>query len=158
MSGIELIVMAAGTAMSAAGAYSAGQTQKAMGEAEAASLRQRADWEQAVGQRNAEIEKKKADAVASEQLARFAASGGGTGGSAAGVMAQTKARGEFNALMVQAQSTEQAAGLRDNANIKKYAGDRAATGGMIGAGGTILTGMSAFGRAGGFNSASYRAG
>jgi hypothetical protein len=158
MSGIELIVMAAGTAMSAAGAYSAGQTQKATSEAEAESLRKKADWEQALGQSNAEIERKKADSVRSEQLARFAASGGGTGGSAAGVMAQTTARGEFNALLTQAQATEQAAGLRDSASAKEYAGDKAATGGMISAGGTILTGMSKFGRIGGFNSASYSAG
>jgi hypothetical protein len=158
MSGIELVVMAVGTAVSAAAAAQAGQNQKTMNEAEAASMRKRADWEAAQGQMNAEIERKKADVVMSEQRARFASSGGGTGGSAAGVMARTAAHGEFNALLAQAQGAETAAGLRDNAGLKEWAGDRAATGGMISAAGTTLTGMSTFAKNGGFNSASYRAG
>lgn len=106
--------------------------------------------ERAVASVQAERRQKAAERLVSEQRARFAASGGGLGGSAAEVMAETEEKGAYNSALEMWQGEEKARGLEDSAAIARAASkaQRSALPFKIGA--TILTGgAKAYGASGG---------
>lgn len=96
--------------------------------AEAANLEFKAGQERAVGQFKAQQRQLETERLLATQEARFAASGGGMGGSVGAVMGKTAAKGEFNSDIelyqgnIAANALEYQGGLkRQNATMIKFA-------------------------------------
>lgn len=146
MSGIEIIALGAslaGGAMSAKGQMDAGKVQHQMASYEAESLRARGIAEAASSQRKAELALKQGEYLKSKQIAAFAASGGGTGGSAADVVAETDRQAANNSRVAVWEGGEAMRGRFADAATKDVAGAAAERGGRISA---IATGLSTIGQ------------
>lgn len=91
------IASAAGSMMSASASASAKEDQAAIKDAEAQNQLRKGLEENAVKQRDAANQTRERDKVLSDQRAKFAASGGGIGGSAKFVQEQTALQGTQNA-------------------------------------------------------------
>lgn len=98
--------------------------------AEAENLEFRAGQERAVGQFKAQERQRETERLIAAQEARFAASGAGTGGSAATVMAKTAAKGNFNSDIelyqgnIAGNSLEYQAGLKRDTAGQILAADK----------------------------------
>lgn len=99
MAALGPLLILGSTAMSAVGAIQSSNAESATAEANAKQLEQRATAERAMASVNAERSRKEADRLISKQRAIAAASGGGTGGSAGLLMAESAGQGQLNSDM-----------------------------------------------------------
>lgn len=142
MSGLEPFFIMAATGAKVLSQIVETNTQTAVAKANAAAEERRANEERAVSQNQAQERQRLARVVGSQQQAAFAASGGGLGGSAADVMAETAGRGELNAERELWQGETRARGLEDQAAITRAAAKASQRALPLQIGATILTGAS----------------
>ena len=114
----------------------------AVERAQASADRVQAQNAAATGSYNAGEQLRKRDYLMSEQLARQAASGGGTGGSALAVRAATGTRGTYNARMAQWEGNEQAGKLNYEATLQNAAAQNTEAAAPFQIGATVLSGLS----------------
>lgn len=150
--GFDIAAAAASAAATAYGTYAAGKAGKAQAESSAQALEMqaraeeaRANQERAVAQRQAEGEREKAERLMSRQQAVAASSGGGTGGSAAEIIAETGREGEYRSDLTLWESEEKARGRADQAALyrweagnKREQGKQMAKAGLINAGASLM--------------------
>lgn len=160
MTGFEsfaLIAGLAGTALSAVGAIASGNAQSAGLKAQAAAAERQASEERAASQREAMVRAKEARLMMSRQQAVAAASGGGaTDPTVLDIMGDTAQQGEFNTQSALYEGEARGRGLEDQAAISRMQARQAKLAGFIGAGSTMLSGVSEFSkgwakRSGGFS-------
>lgn len=130
----------AGTAMAASGARDTGKTQQQIANVEAANLRQQGGSDLAAATVNAQKQTYDTKRLVAKQKADFAASGGGTDGSAAIVMDETAAKGAYNNELEVWQGQEKKRADYAQADVTQAGGVAAAQAGNINADTTILQG------------------
>lgn len=153
--GIETAVMAAtigAGVLGGVGSIKQGQAAEASAKSQANVLRANADQEmvragqeRAMAQRAAEDKQIETDRLAGRQRAVAAASGGGTGGTAALIEAETAGEGKFHSDLELWKGEEKAKGLESQATIdrlsaldKERSGKAARKASYISAGSQIL--------------------
>lgn len=144
MTGLEtvaLLAAAGGTALKAVGDISAGRAAAEASATEAAAMQQKANWERATAQHQAERRRQEAERLMSRQRALYAASGGGVGDTALTVIGNTAAEGDLQSRIDIAMGEERARGIDDQAALRKRSGQAAWRGSLLQAGGTILDGV-----------------
>lgn len=129
--GIETAMLAAvvgSGVLAGAGAMKEGAAAEAAGRSQSNTLRAQADQEErragqerAMAQRRAEEKQIDTDRLMGRQRAVAAASGGGTGGSAAAIEAETAQEGAFQSDLQLWQGEEKAVGLEYQAGIDRGA-------------------------------------
>lgn len=157
MSGLEVALLAASTAVSAVGAVSQGIAQKRSADAQAASMKmqakereRQAGEERAASQREAAARAKEARLVLSRQQAVAAATGGGaTDSSVLKLMGDTAAEGAYQVGSAVYEGESRGRVLDGQADIDRYEagiarmqGRQAMMAGFIGAGESLLNGAS----------------
>lgn len=143
MSGAEplLLLAAASSAISAAGAIRSGNAQKASADYSAKLAQQGAEVElQQAGEREA-AQRRQASQVLGAQRAALAQSGGGLGGSAADIMQQSSTNAELDALTTRYEGELRARGMQAGAVADQFSGKMARTAGYMQAASSILSGM-----------------
>lgn len=119
-----------GSALQVAGAVSGGLNAKAAADSQAAQLDAAANTAQASSQRAASEQRRKARLGVSRALA---VAGGGAGDiGVQNLMADIAGEGEYRALAALFDGSDRAAGLRDQANVKRWEVKQARTAGYIG--------------------------
>jgi hypothetical protein len=142
---IGLIAGLAGSALSAAGSIAAGNHQSAAMNAQAQAAERQAAEERAASQREAVQRAREAKLVLSRQQAVAAASGGGaTDTTVLGLMGDVAAQGQFNTASALYEGEARGRGLEDQAALSRMQARQAKLAGFIGAGSTMLTGISGF--------------
>ncbi len=111
-------------------------------QVQAQILEQEGKTAEAIGSHKAQEQMRKARYLQSTQLARSAASGGGTGGSSAAVMAETAGRGVLNANLAQWQASQAAQKYNYEAGLKRAEARITPLAGALDVGSSILTGVS----------------
>lgn len=136
------------TALGAVGMVQESRAQDAAAEANARQLEMKRKADLAQASVNAEQRRKQADQFLSKQRAIAAASGAGTGGSAAGLMADTAAKGEFSSALDMWLGTEQATGDQYAADVARMEARARRRALPFNVGATVLSGVSkaAYGR------------
>ncbi len=134
----------ASTGLGVAGAVGSANAQSAGLKAQAQQDQAKAGAERAAASAKAEQENKKKEALLSAQQARFGASGGGTTGTAAEVMGDTAAQGNYNAEMQLWSGNEKANGYIDDANQKLADAGNVQSALPLQIGSQIITGASKF--------------
>ena len=137
---VPLIMMGAGTIMSAYGRYQQGKALRNLGNYKADQLEAKADQERAVGQHKAEKRRRQAKLARSRALALSAASGGASDPTSMGIMAGITQEGELNAQYEIYKGEENARTAETGANVARYEGEQAYQAGKIGVFSTILQG------------------
>lgn len=99
MSGLEPLIVLASTALGAAGQVMSSNAESAAAEANAKQLEARSTADLADSTIKADQDRKQADRLISKQRAIAAASGGGTGGSAATIIADTAGQSQYRSDM-----------------------------------------------------------
>jgi len=135
-------VALASAGLGAAGMISESKSADAVADANARQLEAKRKADLAQGTANAEHRRKQADLLLSRQRAVAAASGAGTGGSAADIMAETGAQGEFDSALDIWLGRERASGdqyAADMARAEARARRRALP---FNVGATVLSGVS----------------
>lgn len=145
MAGFGLLLSLGGTIMSAMGQAQAAQAEADAAEANARAQEKRAMEERAVGSVKAERRTDESKKLQSEQLARFASSGGGLGGTASTVIAETEREGFQNNRYEIWGSEQKARGYEDEAAITRFAAAQKRKASGIAMGGSILSGVSKIG-------------
>ncbi len=136
------IPMVIGTAISAAGSVASGIQQSRMAEYNAEAMRRNAQAAIASGRWEMAKTQEKGESLGATQRTAYAASGVDISeGSPLTVMADTAAKVERDILAEKYQSQVKAYGFESQANLMDYYGDSAFWSGLIGAGGTLLTGL-----------------
>jgi hypothetical protein len=136
-----------GSALAAIGSIQQGNSARAAAEAEALQAERKASEEQSAAQRNAEQKRKQAQLVMSRQQAVAASSGGGaTDVGVLDLMGDVAAQGELMAQEDIYRGRAKADGLEYSAAVRRMAGNNAQTAGVIGAGTSILNGVSTWSR------------
>jgi hypothetical protein len=135
------IATIAGTALSAVGMVQQGQAQKKASEYQARQMEANAKTENALAQRRAMQERRKANILQSNLQARAAAGGGGAlDPSIVDLGGDIAAEGEMRALSALWEGEERGKGLMAGAGAARYEGAQAARAGYMGAGATVLSG------------------
>mgnify|MGYP001560409435 CR=1 FL=1 len=149
---IGSMVSAAGASQQAQGQADAQEAQARAQEANAAAQRKRAMEERAAASINAERKMRDGSRLVSEQVARFASSGGGLGGTASTVIGNTFNRGRTNSNLVVWEGEQKARGYEDQAAIGDYsaarlidASNRTRSNAGIGVASALLSGVSRIG-------------
>ena len=147
--GIETIAIGAALGsgiLGGAGAIKEGQAAEAAGRSKADALRAQADAEQvrasqerAVAQRTAAEQDAQTDRLMGKQRAIAASSGGGTGGSAAVIEAETAGEGKFQSDLELWKGEEKGRGLEHQAAIDRMSADEAERQGKIARKNSYLT-------------------
>mgnify|MGYP001588333000 CR=1 FL=1 len=119
MSGLEPILILASTAAAGGGQVMSSNAESAAAEANARQLEMRGKAEQASASVQADRKRKEADALISKQRAIAAASGGGTGGSAAEIMGETAAQGQYSSDLEMWLGSEKRSGDQYAAQIAR---------------------------------------
>lgn len=117
---IAPIASVAGTGLSVLGTIAGVDAASAAAKAQAAQERRAANAEMVKAAQKAEAEQKKKEYMLSSQRARFGASGGGTGGTAAEIMGDTEAQGNLNSELELWQGKERATAYLDEAKMKLF--------------------------------------
>ena len=120
MAGFGMMLGVAGLAAQTVGIIGSGQTEAGLHNANAAALRSKGDREYAIGTVNAARRKEEADRVQSEQELRYAASGGGLGGSAAVHLAEVEGQGIQNSNLEVWKGEQARRGYQDEAAISDF--------------------------------------
>lgn len=141
---VGTVANVAGTALAVGGAVSEYQGQKAASKFEAQQAMQRANAERVVAMQKAQEETRKKEALMAKQRAAFGASGGGTGGSAAQIVADTEQQGNYNAELELWQGETRAAGYKDQANAARFEAQLARSALPFKIGSTIVKGAADF--------------
>jgi hypothetical protein len=113
-------VQALGTAATVGGTILEGVAAKEAAKVEAKNLKTAASDERASSQREAELDRRRTHMILSEQRAKGAASGAGTGGTLLDLMASTAAEGDIKGQSVYYQGNARAQGLKDKAAATGY--------------------------------------
>ena len=138
-------LLLASTVLEAGGKIITGASQSAALKAEAASAERKADEVLAASTRDAAQRRKEADLVLSRQQAVAAASGGmATDTTVLNLMADTAQEGQYQVATSLYEGKAQRAGLLDQAAIARMQAKQAMLSGFIGAGTTMLNGMSSY--------------
>lgn len=148
MSGIELL-MAAGTAISAAGGIASGVASKRSADYEAAQMEQRAKEEVAASQRDAIGKRREGAILNSRAQALAAASGAGAGTDAptiVKIMGDIAGESDVNARSALYGGFSRAAGLKDAARGRRAEGKASLLGSTFGAFGTLASGGAEIGK------------
>lgn len=136
---IGIGLLAASTAISAAGTIAGGAAEASNYKFQAAQMEQRAGQERAIAQREANEERRQGDLAASRARAVGAASGGGVDFNRIGDIAM---EGERNALMALYDGEERARGAEMDAASSRMSARNARTASYFSAAGTIARGAS----------------
>ena len=141
MAAIPLVLMLAGTAISAAAQHKQGQEQQNLANYEAAQLDQNAGQAQASSQRAALNEQRNTSLLLSRARAVAAASGGGVSDPAVvNIMARIAGEGTYRADTARYEGDTQARGMKMQADALRYQGAGAAQAGNLTAASTALSG------------------
>lgn len=133
--------LAAGTAMSVAGAIGQGNAARGAANYQAAQLQQQAGQERATSQRQAMEERRRARFAQSRLQALAAASGAGaTDPTVIDLSGDIAAEGEYRALTALFGGEERARGLTMNAQARRYEGQQQRRAGVMNAASTIMGG------------------
>lgn len=122
----------------------------AAGKLEAQNAVARARSERIVAQQKAEKESREKEFLIAKQRAAFGSSGGGMGGSAGQVIADTEGQGMFNSELQLWQGEQRAAGYEDQAKAAQFETKLARSALPFKLGSTILNGVTKFKSSGGF--------
>lgn len=140
---IPALIGAAGTLFSASNQADAGSQEKELANYQASQLERNAGQSQAVAQRQAIEERRKARLLESRAQAVAAASGGGASDSTVvNLIGNIEKQGEYNALTALYNGDMQAANMKEEAGIRRKTGKAAAYAGQTQAASTILSGAS----------------
>lgn len=139
----EMVLLAAATAVSAAGTIAGGFAQKAGADFQAKQLDMRAKEEVAASQREAFDIRKQKDLALSRGQSVAAASGlGATDESVLETVGDLEQTGEYHAGLARYGGEERAKGVKMQAAASRFEGKQALTGSLWKAGATILGGAS----------------
>lgn len=138
--GLGTALQAAGTAAAVGGTLAAGAAAKQSASFEAKQAKANATTERAASQRDAELERRRAEMVVSEQRAKAAAGGGGLGGSALDIMSSTLAEGKLRENLAYYGGKERAADWKNRASAAKFKGAVDYAGSMLDAASAGITG------------------
>lgn len=159
------VLAGAGKMMEGKAAQGAAMSKANMLEAGAAAQERRAGEERAVSQRKSEDQQIETDRLMGKQRAISAASGGGTGGSAGVIEAETAGEGRFKSELDLWQGDEKAKGLEFQSEIDRGAakdtrrqGKSARTAGYMAAGSAVLGSIGAAAKGGGSGGGGSKAG
>lgn len=166
MSGMEVALLAASTAISAVGAISAGEAQADQQRAAAAAAEYNANIQQqqaaaASSQASAreDLQRKQARDIIGRQMASTAESGSNLNGSAADLFRQSLFDAETDALNIRYEGELNRVGLTNQAALTRYeagalreAASAASTSGYLSAAGALAGGAYRYSRAGRLNS------
>ena len=154
MSGFEAIVGLIGTGLSAVGSIAAGNAQNEALQAQAAAEERKGNEARAATQREAIQRAKEARLALSRQQAVASASGAGaTDPTVLKLMGDVGKQGQYNVASTLYEGEAIQAGMQDQAAISRMRGRQARLAGFIGAGTTMLNGLSGFADTwGGFSS------
>lgn len=142
-----ITLLAAGTAISAAGQIKGGMDARRMGKAQRALANQQADEELDSARAEAEIIRRNAESARGGAVAGQAASGVRVGeGSALDAERKVAQVGEQDALMTILTGERRARALRAGGALQAKAGSNALTSSILGAGGTLLGGFGQYQR------------
>ncbi len=141
---MEALIIA-GTAVQALGAIQQGNAAKKAADYNAGQLEQGAALERQQANEREEAQRRQARQVLGSQRAAFAQSGGGMGGSAADVMAQSATNAELDALTLRYEGDLKARGMEAQASSERYAGAVAKRNSRMQAVGSILSGAAMYG-------------
>lgn len=133
----------AATAVTAYGQYQQGQTQKDIANYNARGAEMQAEDALQRGQVAVDAQRAKVRQILGSQRAIMGASGAEVGSGTLGkVLDQTATLGELDARQIEVNAAREAWGLKTQATGARLGGEMAATGGLYGAGGSLLTGGS----------------
>ncbi len=150
MSGLETIGLIAGllgTGVSAVGAIKQGEAADQAAQANAAAAERRAGEENAAATREAARRSQQTAMILSRQQALAASSGGGaTDSTILGLMGDVAKEGQYQQDSAIYAGESKGANLEDEAALQRWKGGQARTAGYIGAGSSVLSGVSSFSR------------
>lgn len=148
---LPLLLLAAGTALSAYGAMQEGDANKANADEQAAQLRENAGQAQAAGQQAGEEELRKNQLVLSRMIAVAASSGASAvDPTVLKLASNTAGEGELAASMQRYNADSAARGMRMQADATQRTGKAMQTASRYKAAGSLLSGgYQMFGRGGG---------
>lgn len=142
MSGMEILALL-GTGLSVIGGIQEGNFADASAKAQAKAMERKADEERAASQRQAIRRSQEANLLLSKQQATAAASGGGATDKTVVNLAQGIAgEGAYQSAGALYEGDARAAGLFDQAALTRWEGKQRKMASFIGAGTTLLSGMS----------------
>lgn len=130
-----------GSAVSAYGAYSAGQAQKSAQDFNAKVANNNALAAEQQSSADAQKIRDRNRRLVGTQVADLSAAGVDTGGSGADIIYDSKVQGELDALTTLYKGKVQGANYRSQSQLDSMSGSAAATAGYFNAGGTILSGV-----------------
>jgi hypothetical protein len=143
MSGIETVLAIAGTAVSAAGSIIGGIQASNTAKAQADIAEQQANEQRAVSQREAARRAKEAKYIQSQQLQRAAASGGGADDpTVLALMGDVGAESSYQQRAAIYEGETKGRGLEHQAALDRWQAKQAMYGGFIGAGSSVISGLS----------------
>lgn len=134
------MMLAAATGVKAAGQLMQADAESQAYRYNAKMAAQQGDIERQQAAAREEAQRRQADRVLGSQRAALAQSGGGMGGSALGVMKQSAAEAELDALMIRYEGDIRARGFDAQAEQERFAARNAKKAGYWQAAGTILGG------------------
>ena len=150
MSGLEtlgLIAGLVGSGVSAVGAIAQGNAADEAARATAAAQERRAGEERAAATKEAARKSQQTALLLSRQQALAASSGGGaTDSTVLDLMGGVAKEGQYQQDISLYQGESKAVNLEDEAALARWKGQQARTAGYIGAGSSILSGVSSFSR------------
>ncbi len=150
MAGLETIALIAGIAgagVSAAGSIAQGNAADEAAQATAAAAERRAGEERAAATREAARRAQQESLLLSRQQAVAASSGAGaTDGTVLNLMEGIAQEGQYQRDIAIYQGESKAVNLEDEAALARWKGKQARTAGYIGAGSSVLSGVSSFSR------------
>lgn len=140
---IAMAAAVVAASVSAYASYEGGQTAQANARYNAKVATDRATYEQQLAQYNADQQAKRDRVLRSAMLANAAASGVDTSeGSPLLVEVEAAKEAALNYEAIRSGGAARASGLLAEAEIQRYRGDRAAQAGYLGAGASLLSGIS----------------
>jgi hypothetical protein len=114
------VVQGLGTLATVGGTVASGVAANKAAKAETRQLNAAATDEKAASQREADLERRRTKMILSDQQAKGASSGAGTGGTLLDIMASTAAEGDIKDQQINYLGASRAAGLKDKAAATKY--------------------------------------
>ncbi len=148
MSGLETLGLIAGligTGVSAVGAIKQGNDANEAAQANAAAMERRAGEERAAATRESARRNQQTALLLSRQQALAASSGGGaTDSTVLGLMGDVAQEGQYQRDSAIYAGESKGINLEDEAALQRWKGRNAQTAGYIGAGSSVLSGVSSF--------------
>jgi hypothetical protein len=139
--GWTVALMAVSTAMSVAGAMSAGRAAQSQSNTQAEILRRQAERERQIGESNAKVQREKNKRLAAKQMALLDATGQDAGtGSALLVQQELAEEGEFNARLIENNAAAQISSLNEQRVLQQMKGSAARKSSLFKAGSALLEG------------------